>query len=74
MVEMSAPAQNAFSPAPVRTTARTPSSASISSRRASSASNISGDIALSASGRFRVTSATCSRRSSSTDTALLRVG
>src|SRR6218665_800907 len=52
---MSAPAQNARSPAPVRITTRT--SRSASSRRAafSSASSITGVSVLSLSGRFRVT-------------------
>ena len=49
---MSAPATNAFGPAPVSTTARTAASASASAKAASSASRVAALSALSLSGRL----------------------
>jgi hypothetical protein len=60
---MSLPAQKAFSPAPVMTTARTSARALQSFTWATSASAISGVTALSFSGRLRIRVATRSRTS-----------
>ncbi len=55
---MSAPAENAFSPAPVTMTTRTESSLRSRVKTASSSRRIAWFIALCTSGRFRVTVAT----------------
>ncbi len=68
MYLMSAPATKARSPAPVRTTTWAESSSASSRSRSRSSVNVSTLSALSASWRSIVTTATASRRSTSTPT------
>ena len=60
--EISLPAQNARSPAPVRTTTRTPGSAERLSNDAARLCHAAREIALRRSGRLMVTRATCPSR------------
>jgi len=60
---MSAPATNAFSPAPVRTTPRVAGSAAMAAKAASISATVASFRALSLSGRLMVTKATPSRLS-----------
>src|SRR5215471_4491765 len=66
MYLMSAPATNARSPAPVRTTTRADSSSASSARRSRSSVSVSTLSAFSASCRSMVTTATASLRSTTT--------
>src|SRR6516225_250088 len=75
---MSAPAANAFSPAPVRTTMRADGSASAASSAALSSPSSAVDSALSFSGRLRVRTTTpssgLSKRTRAIGLALHRAG
>ena len=66
MYLMSAPATNAFSPAPVRTTTRADSSSASSRSRSRSSVSVSTSSAFSASWRSIVTTATAPSRATST--------